>query len=93
RQPSPGTWHSIVSRALTAASESSERRHPAAADVAVHRFHVTKLPPVALAGVGEAGPFEHTAPLPENLFRPLPPYEELPRPLSPSGAPALIEEA
>ncbi|MDG4878337.1 double-strand break repair helicase AddA [Mesorhizobium sp. WSM4935] len=93
RQPSPGTWHSIVSRALLGAPESSERRHPATAEVAVHRFYMTKLPPVALTGTDEAGPFEHTAPLPETLFRPLPPCEELPRPLSPSGASALIEEA
>ncbi|MBZ9816081.1 double-strand break repair helicase AddA [Mesorhizobium sp. CA7] len=93
RQPSPGTWHSIVSRALLGAPESSERRHPATAEVAVHRFHMTRLPPVALTGIDEAGPFEHTALLPENLFRPLPPYEELPRPLSPSGASALIDEA
>ncbi|TIW06358.1 MAG: double-strand break repair helicase AddA, partial [Mesorhizobium sp.] len=93
RQPSPGTWHSIVSRALLGAPESSERRHPATADVAVHRFHMTKLPPVALAeGVAEH-PIEHLAPLPDTLFQPLPPYEELPRPLSPSGASALIEEA
>ncbi|TPJ30751.1 double-strand break repair helicase AddA [Mesorhizobium sp. B2-7-2] len=93
RQPNPGTWHSIVSRALLGAPESSERRHPATAEVAVHRFHMTRLPPVALTGIDEAGPFEHTAPLPEDLFRPLPPYEELPRPLSPSGASALIDEA
>ena len=93
RQPSPGTWHSIVSRALLGAPESSERPHPAAAEVAVHRFHMTKLPPVALTSIDEAGPFEHTAPLPDTLFQPLPPYEELPRPLSPSGASALIEEA
>ena len=93
RQPSAGTWHSIVSRALLGASESSQRRHPASGDAAVHRFHMTKLPPVALAA-GEAGrPVEPPAPLPENLFRPLPPYEELPRPLSPSGASALIDEA
>ncbi|MGX5800754.1 double-strand break repair helicase AddA [Bradyrhizobium sp. Arg314] len=93
RQPGTGTWHSIVSRALTGAPESSERRHPATAETAVHRFHMTGLPPVALTGTDETGPFEHTAPLPENLFRPLPPYEELPRPLSPSGASALIDEA
>ncbi|RUU50735.1 PD-(D/E)XK nuclease family protein, partial [Mesorhizobium sp. M2C.T.Ca.TU.002.02.1.1] len=30
---------------------------------------------------------------PDTLFQPLPPYEELPRPLSPSGASTLIEEA
>ncbi|RUU56963.1 double-strand break repair helicase AddA, partial [Mesorhizobium sp. M2C.T.Ca.TU.009.01.2.1] len=93
RQPSTGTWHSIVSRALLGAPESSERRHPATAEVAVHRFHMTKLPPVALTSVDEARPFEHTAPLPDTLFQPLPPYEELPRPLSPSGASTLIEEA
>jgi ATP-dependent helicase/nuclease subunit A len=93
RQPSTGTWHSIVSRALLGAPESTERRHPATADVTVHRFHVTGLPPVAFTSSDEGGPFGHTAPLPENLFRPLPPCEELPRPLSPSGASALIDEA
>jgi len=93
RQPSTGTWHSIVSRALLGAPESAERRHPATADVTVHRFHMTRLPPVAPTGVDKAGLFEHAAPLPETLFRPLPPYEELPRPLSPSGASALIDEA
>jgi len=93
RQPSAGTWHSIVSRALLGAPESSERRHPATADVAVHRFHMTKLPPVALAEGGAERSIEHLAPLPENLFQPLPPYEDLPRPLSPSGASALIDEA
>lgn len=93
RQPSTGTWHSIVSRALLGAPESSERRHPATADVAVHRFHMTKLPPVALAEGEAEHRNEHAAPLPDGLFQPLPPYEELPRPLSPSGASALIEEA
>ncbi|MET3520088.1 double-strand break repair helicase AddA [Mesorhizobium abyssinicae] len=93
RAPSTGTWHAIVSRALIGAPESGERRHPATDEVAVHRFHMTKLPPVALVAAGSASPVQHVAPLPENLFRPLPPYEELPRPLSPSGASALIDEA
>ncbi|RUX51842.1 double-strand break repair helicase AddA [Mesorhizobium sp. M4A.F.Ca.ET.050.02.1.1] len=93
RAPSTGTWHSIVSRALLGAPESMERRHPAAAEVVVHRFHMTKLPPVALAAAEAESPIEHVVPLPESLFRPLPPYEELPRPLSPSGASALIDEA
>ncbi|CDX21158.1 Double-strand break repair helicase AddA [Mesorhizobium sp. ORS 3324] len=92
RAPSTGTWHSIVSRALLAAPESTERRHPATTEVTVHRFHMTKLPPVASAAPDETAPFEHAAPLPDSLFRPLPPYEELPRPLSPSGASALIDE-
>ena len=92
RQPSTGTWHSIVSRALLGAPESTERRHPATADVVVHRFHMTKLPPVALAASAGQSPIEHSLPLPDGLFRPLPPDEELPRPLSPSGASALIDE-
>ncbi len=92
RAPSTGTWHSIVSRALTAAPESTERRHPAS-DEPVHRFVITKLPPVALAAADEARLPQPLLPfLPANLFRPLPPYEELPRPLSPSGASALIDE-
>ncbi|TIO90155.1 MAG: double-strand break repair helicase AddA, partial [Mesorhizobium sp.] len=93
RAPSTGTWHSIVSRALLGAPESAERRHPATPDVAVHRFHMTKLPPMALNQAEETIPFDHAAPLPDGLFRPLPPYEDLPRPLSPSGASALIDEA
>ena len=91
RAPSTGTWHSIVSRALVGAPESAERKHPASSET-VHRFHMTKLPPVALAGAEAARPSQHFAPLPESLFKPLPPYEDLPRPLSPSGASALIDE-
>ncbi|UCI07958.1 double-strand break repair helicase AddA [Mesorhizobium sp. B1-1-8] len=92
RAPSPGTWHSIVSRALLGAPESAERLHPATSEVAVHRFHTTRLPPVALTAGEAESTAEPVAPLPETLFRPLPPYEELPRPLSPSGASALIDE-
>ncbi|MER9593470.1 double-strand break repair helicase AddA [Mesorhizobium sp. M0244] len=92
RAPNTGTWHSIVSRALVGAAESEERRHPATAE-AVHRFQVTKLPPMPLAAVDEARQVERAAPLPKTLFQPLPPFEELPRPLSPSGASVLIDEA
>ncbi|MER8533120.1 double-strand break repair helicase AddA [Mesorhizobium sp. M1005] len=92
RAPNTGTWHSIVSRALVGAAESKERRHPATGET-VHRFQVTKLPPMPLAAVNEARQAERFAPLLETLFRPLPPFEELPRPLSPSGASVLIEEA
>ncbi|MER8477331.1 double-strand break repair helicase AddA [Mesorhizobium sp. M1163] len=87
-----GTWHSVVSRALVGAAESAERRHPATGET-VHRFQVTKLPPMPLAAVDEARQAERFAPLPETLFQPLPPFEELPRPLSPSGASVLIDEA
>ncbi|TIS89459.1 double-strand break repair helicase AddA [Mesorhizobium sp.] len=92
RAPSTGTWHSIVSRALVGTPESVERRHPVTGE-AVHRFHVTGLPPMAPAAVEETLQMQQFAPLPITLFQTLPPYEDLPRPLSPSGASALIDEA
>ncbi|SIT54181.1 ATP-dependent nuclease subunit A [Mesorhizobium prunaredense] len=92
RAPNTGTWHSIVSRALVGAPESIERQHPATGET-VHRFHVTKLPPVAQAAAEEARQAQQFEPLPKSLFQPLPPFEDLPRPLSPSGASALIDEA
>lgn len=91
RAPNTGTWHSIVSRALIGAPESEQRAHPAGGEP-VYRFHVTELPPVALATAEQARQTDAFGPLPTNLFRPLPPFEDLPRPLSPSGASALIEE-
>ncbi|WP_256752556.1 double-strand break repair helicase AddA [Mesorhizobium sp. Mes31] len=91
RAPNPGTWHSIVSRALVGAPESEQRAHPAGGEP-VHRFHVTKLPPVAASSSEQARQTHIFGPLPASLFRPLPPFEDLPRPLSPSGASALIDE-
>ncbi|MER9433436.1 double-strand break repair helicase AddA [Mesorhizobium sp. M0618] len=91
RAPNAGTWHSIVSRALIGAPESEQRAHPAGGEP-VHRFHVTKLPPVAQASSEQARRTDAFGPLPATLFRPLPPFEDLPRPLSPSGASALIDE-
>jgi len=91
RAPNAGTWHSIVSRALIGAPESEQRPHPAGGEP-VYRFHVTKLPPVAPSPDEQAQRTNTLAPLPATLFRPLPPFEDLPRPLSPSGASALIDE-
>ncbi|CAN7186253.1 double-strand break repair helicase AddA [Mesorhizobium sp. LjRoot246] len=91
RAPNAGTWHSIVSRALIGAPESEQRAHPAGGEP-VHRFHVTKLPPVALVSSEQARQADAFGPLPATLFRPLPPFEDLPRPLSPSGASALLDE-
>ncbi|MGX9182280.1 double-strand break repair helicase AddA, partial [Mesorhizobium sp. BHbdii] len=91
RAPNTGTWHSIVSRALIGAPESEQRAHPAGGEP-VHRFHVTKLPPVAASTDEQARQTDAFGPLPGTLFRPLPPFEDLPRPLSPSGASALIDE-
>jgi ATP-dependent helicase/nuclease subunit A len=92
RAPGDGTWHAVVSRALAGAPESEQRRHPVNDDP-VHRFRVTSLPPVALVRVEEGREHEPLVPFPVNLYRPLPVLEELPRPLSPSGASALIEES
>ncbi|WP_027053831.1 double-strand break repair helicase AddA [Mesorhizobium erdmanii] len=91
RAPNTGTWHSIVSRALIGAPESEQRPHPAGGEP-VHRFHVTKLPPVAPGASEQARQADAFGPLPATLFQPLPPFEDLPRPLSPSGASALIDE-
>lgn len=91
RAPNTGTWHSIVSRALIGAPESEQRPHPSGGEP-VHRFHVTKLPPVAPGTDEQARQANAFGPLPVTLFRPLPPFEDLPRPLSPSGASALIDE-
>ena len=91
RSPNAGTWHSIVSRALIGAPESKQRPHPAGGEP-VHRFHVTKLPPVAPSASEQTRQADAFGPLPATLFRPLPPFEDLPRPLSPSGASALIDE-
>ncbi|MFD2051774.1 double-strand break repair helicase AddA [Mesorhizobium calcicola] len=91
RAPNTGSWHSIVSRALIGAPESEQRPHPAGGEP-VHRFHVTRLPPVGLVSSEQARPAHTFGPLPATLFRPLPPFEDLPRPLSPSGASALIDE-
>ncbi|RUW80253.1 double-strand break repair helicase AddA, partial [Mesorhizobium sp. M8A.F.Ca.ET.059.01.1.1] len=49
-------------------------------------------PPVAPGVSEQARQADAFGPLPATLFRPLPPFEDLPRPLSPSGASALIEE-
>ncbi|MER9426657.1 PD-(D/E)XK nuclease family protein, partial [Mesorhizobium sp. M0317] len=57
-----------------------------------HGSGLTKRPGGAPAPADESRLPQQGPPLPVGLFRPLPPYEELPRPLSPSGASALIDE-
>ncbi|MEJ6784131.1 double-strand break repair helicase AddA [Aminobacter sp. Piv2-1] len=93
RAPGGNTWHSIVTRALSSAPESELRAHPVVADLGVHRFRVTPLSGAAeVAPEPEAAEIAAPAPLPETLFDCPPPFEDLPRPLSPSGASALIDE-
>src|SRR5690606_17715788 len=51
------------------------------------------LPPVTVEAIGGAPEADEFAPLPSRFFEPLPPDEDLPKPLSPSGASVLIDEA
>ncbi len=90
RTPSPGTWHSIVSRALSSAPESSEQPHPVTGEP-VLRFRATDLPPLKSNEQDEKQPVDFGPP-PPGLFDALPPGDDLPRPLSPSRASALIDE-
>jgi ATP-dependent helicase/nuclease subunit A len=88
KQPQPTTWHSIVTRALSAAPEAREQVDPVVGPVV--RFAVTRsddTPAVASAS-RSAAPAEAVI-FPEDLRRELPPVPEPPRPLAPSGASAL----
>ena len=85
RAPNPATWHAIVSRALLGAPETVELPHPVTGEP-VHRFRID-------AGAGRRPPRRRQdagdrRALPRRCLavRPLPPDDDLPRPLSPSGA-------
>ena len=91
RTPSPGTWHSLVMRALGSAEETESRPHPVG-EGEVFRFLWTRFPPLVAAEAGEQLEAETFSPVPSSLYEPLPIVEGLPRPLSPSGASALIDE-
>ena len=89
RPPSPRTWLGFVTRALAGISEA--RPHPVVEDV-VHRFRVTSARPHVMAGP-EALPPPIPSRLPAELRTPLPPEDDLPKPLTPSGASLLIDNA
>ncbi len=78
-------------RALAGADETASRPHPVD-EGDVFRFRWTKFPPLVAAEAGEQLEAEAFASVPASLFEPLPVVEDLPRPLSPSGASALIDE-
>jgi ATP-dependent helicase/nuclease subunit A len=90
RARNPRTWHTIVSDALLGIPETGELIHPVTGE-AVHRFRSKVLPAVPVEGVDAAMAAQSPEPLP--LFKPLPPEDDLPRPLSPSGASVLIDDA
>jgi ATP-dependent helicase/nuclease subunit A len=90
RKPGDGTWHSIVSRALLDIEKTEERVHEATGET-VYRYRSEMLPAVA----AEAPDAERASrPVKgQPSFMPLPADDDLPKPLSPSGASLLIEDA
>ncbi|MGE0279779.1 MAG: double-strand break repair helicase AddA [Rhizobiaceae bacterium] len=94
RVQGPRTWHSIVTRALSEAAESKTLPHPVSTDAAdiVQRFRVTGDRPL-LSEDAKAAPPAVRVPLPRQLFEALPAEDDLPKPLSPSGASLLIDDA
>lgn len=91
RTPGEASWLSLARRALEAAPETQSVSHPLHPEP-VLRFAVTRDRPPGETEAAAAAPPE-PRPLPEGLRVPLPPSPGLPRPLSPSGANALLVEA
>lgn len=94
RKPKPATWLSIVTRALTGAKGCEEAPHPAG-EGAIMRFRLTARQAAATASAPDRsdGVPTPSPALPAFLRERLPPVSELPRPLAPSGAAALLLEA
>lgn len=89
REPAPNVWHRLVMEALSNDAASERRTHPVAeGEVVRYRVSQTASPVVAKEAETFAEVFEA---LP--VIAPLAPPEILPRPLSPSGAAAIIEPA
>jgi ATP-dependent helicase/nuclease subunit A len=90
RPPPPTTWHSLVSAALSGATETTEIDHPVAGKVLRFRLNSGAGFAPEVPDVSDARP----APaFPQSLLAPLPPARSLPRPLAPSGASSLLIEA
>ncbi len=87
--PDPGIWHTLVQQAMTGAG-AEKTTHPLA-ELCVHRF---RLPDRRAPARVERAEDDDAPPaaFPERLRRPLPADIHLPRPLSPSGAAALLDE-
>lgn len=88
----PRSWHALVERTLSAAPETSVIRRPEFDDAEVLRFRST---PWDGGGVPSQDAASEAEPSPIVLpaFGPTPSPEALPRPLTPSGAAAIIEPA
>ncbi|MDR6755921.1 ATP-dependent helicase/nuclease subunit A [Mycoplana sp. BE70] len=91
KKESKGTWHGMVQLALSQDARCSEITFSTASDQWLG--HAWREPD-ARGGSPEAvirAEAERASPLPPALSRPLPPQCHLPRPLSPSGAAAVID--
>jgi len=88
---SQATWLSIVERALVNIDQTEQRVHEATGEP-VYRYHSRVLPPVDLEEQETRPEAALTVPLPTGLFEPLEREDDLPRPLSPSGAFLLVED-
>ncbi len=93
REPNPMTWHAIVGNALIGQPETVERVDEPTGQT-VHRFRVTPQKTAAAASdeTAKAEPPPGWSP-PALLSQKLPDGPVMPRPLAPSGAAALIDEA
>jgi ATP-dependent helicase/nuclease subunit A len=91
RVPAGTTWHAIVSGALGSAEKSEERQNPHTGEM-VLRYRVTEVRQVMPESGSEKKAAASAGALPAQLLETLPEPASLPRPLSPSGASALIEE-
>ena len=90
RAPQSMIWHAIVTSALTGDSHSEERTNPYTGET-VHRYRISKAQRCVPAKETLATEEVETVALPRELFAAIPEPSTLPRPLSPSGASALIE--
>jgi len=84
------TWHSIVTRALVGIDNTEERVHEATGET-VYRYRSAALPALSAEGPEAERASRPATQLPS--FKPLPSDDDLPKPLSPSGASLLIEDA
>jgi len=84
------TWHAIVERALVGIPETEQRVHEATGET-VYRYRSQILPAIVADDADATATETSSQPLP--VFGKLPPEDDLPRPLSPSGASVLVEDA
>ncbi|MDX3977816.1 double-strand break repair helicase AddA [Shinella sp.] len=92
RQENKDTWHQMIASALSADGDRCVETTFLTAGESWQGFAWREAGAAAIGEVATAGVEEKAkAALPEALGQPLPPQKSLPRPLSPSGAAAVIE--